>query len=281
MTDIARRLDLALGADDPALAEVSWSASVVDAGSGAVLWSHTPDVVLRTASIGKIFLLVEVARLIEAGELDLSERVTRLPEEILADSGIWHVLAEDTLRIGDACALIGMVSDNVATNVLVRRLGIDRIRETTRALGVAESALLDRVREERLPEHPVALSVGRADELADVAARLHRGAIVSPGVSSRVTDWLKLNTDLSMTAQAFGLDPLAHADVDRGIRLWNKTGTVSTVRVDVGAAEGPSGRAIAWAVGANWASDGDPRDAVLARMGAVGRVVRAEVGAES
>ncbi len=65
-------------------------------------------------------------------------------------------------------------------------------------------------------------------------ARLHRGDIVSPEVSARVLRWVAANADLSMVAAAFGLDPLAHAEPDRGITLINKTGTISTVRADVG-----------------------------------------------
>ena len=106
----------------------------------------------------------------EAGEIDLAELVTRTPEEWVADSGVWHLLAADSLPIADAAALIGAVSDNLATNVLVRRLGIEAIAATTRELGFERSALLDRVRDERLPEHPPTLSQGSAGELARLVA---------------------------------------------------------------------------------------------------------------
>jgi beta-lactamase class A len=86
-----------------------------------------------------------------------------------------------------------------------------------------------------------------------------------------VLDWIGLNTDLSMVAAAFGLDPLAHLDEDRGVLLRNKTGTISTARVDVGVVTLPS-RRLAWAVLANWDADAPPdvRDRVLAVMRSVG-----------
>lgn len=263
------------GIDLPPIDGVLWSAAVMDARSGELLWQHDQERVLKTASVGKVFLLVEVARQAEAGLLDLDEKVARLPQDAVADSGVWHTLAVDALPIADIAGLIGAVSDNLATNVLLRRIGIDAVDATTRALGFERSALLDQVRDERLPEHPPTLSRGSAEELVRLLSSLHRGEIVSAGVSGRVLGWLALNTDLSMVASAFGLDPLAHQDQDRGITLRNKTGTISTARIDVGVVEGRTGRALAYAVLANW--DGvpaDPRDEVLAAMAAIGRVLR-------
>ena len=110
--------------------------------------------------------------------------------------------------------------------------------------------------------------------------RLHRGDIVSPEVSARVMRWVAANADLSMVASAFGLDPLAHAEPDRGITLVNKTGTISTVRADVGIVAGPLGE-VAYAVLASWPDDTarDPRDRILAEMAAIGAAIRRHIGA--
>jgi beta-lactamase class A len=252
-----------------------WSACVIDVDSGERLLETHPDRVLKTASVGKLFLLIEVARQAEAGMLAYDELIDRRTEEPVADSGIWHTLDADMMTIDDASRLIGAVSDNLATNVLIGRIGIDAIAATTEALGYASSALLDRIRNERLPEHPPTLSRGTAGELADLLARLALGTVVSPGVSARVLDWIGLNTDLSMVAAAFGLDPLAHLEEDRGITLRNKTGTISTARADVGVV-GAGERRLAYAVLANWndeAPDGT-RDAVLSAMRTLGDWLR-------
>ncbi|RLV52388.1 serine hydrolase, partial [Aeromicrobium phragmitis] len=82
-----------------------------------------------------------------------------------------------------------------------------------------------------------------------------------------------VNTDLSMVASAFGLDPLAHREADRSVRLANKTGTDAGVRADVGVVGGPDA-AIAYAVLAQWDPDGgDRRDDVLSAMAAIGQWV--------
>lgn len=256
--------------------DITWSVCVRDAETSAVLAEHHPLAVLRTASVGKIFLLIEVAAQAEAGALDLDEELAWTVEDTVADSGLWHLMRRRSFAIDDLCWLIGGVSDNLATNVVLRRVGIAAIYVRTRTLGFERSELLDRVRDDRGPDDPPALSRGRGGELSDLMARLRRGEIVSPAVSGRVLRWLAANTDLSMTASAFGLDSLAHAEPDRGITLVNKTGTISTARADVGIVTGPKA-AVAYAVLANWDEDRDPRDHVLADMAAIGHLIRAQV----
>ena len=70
----------------------------------------------------------------------------------------------------------------------------------------------------------------------------------------------------------------AHRDVDRGVALWNKTGTDSGVRADVGAVRSED-RAIAYAVLAEWQSGADPsvRDTVLDAMREIGRRLRSDL----
>lgn len=250
-----------------------------DAAASQVLAASSPERTLRTASIGKLFLLIEIARQASTGELDLGRLITRSDDDAVADSGIWYLMHRDSLAIEDLCWLVGGFSDNLATNVLLREVGIEAVTATSARLGFVRSALLDRIREERTPEDPWTLSVGSADELSDLMGRLQRGEIVSSEVSSRVLRWVAANADLSMVAAAFGLDPLAHAEPDRGVLLINKTGTIDTVRADVGVVVGPSA-AVSYAVIASWsdAPGFDPRDRVLAEMSAVGSVIRSHIG---
>jgi len=258
---------------------VRWSVCVrdVDEAGAPVLASYAPEVVLRTASVGKVFLLVEVAARAEAGTLDLDEPIAWADAEHVADSGLWYLLRQRTLPLGDLAWLVGAFSDNLATNVLLRRAGTAAVRARATALGCLDSALLDRVRDDRGPGDPPTLSRGRADELSAVLAGLARGEVVSPAVSARVLRWLAAGADLSMVGSAFGLDPLAHADPDRGITLVNKTGTISVVRADVGVVTGPEG-AVAYAALAEWPDGADHRDAVLGSMRELGTTLRGHVG---
>lgn len=259
--------------DDPAVG-LRWSACVREAASGVVLDSFEPGRVLPTASVAKVLLLIELARRFETGDLDRRARVPRGSDRV-ADSGLWQVMDASSLTASDAARLVGAVSDNQATNALIDLVGLDAVGATAHALGLHDCALLDRVRDVRGPGHPAMLSRGSAAELSALAARLHRGEVIGPRVSADVTDWLALGADLSMVSGAFGLDPLAHRDADRGIRLWNKTGTDAGVRADVGVVDA-DGRAVAFAVIAQWSDEASPgtRDAVLAAMRAAGDRLR-------
>jgi beta-lactamase class A len=246
----------------------------VVAGTPGVDWSiriddraaHQPDRRLRTASIGKLLLLIETARQLETGLLDPAELLAKDPTLAVADSGLWQHLSVPSLSIGDLAVLIAAVSDNYATNVLLARIGLRPLTEITATLGLRDTALNDFVRDFRAPGDPATLSHGTAFELAALMSGLARGTVVSPTVSARVDDWLATGVDLSMVASAFDLDPLAHNAGDPGPLLRNKTGTADGIRADVGYL----GRH-AYAVLANWGSqEGDHTAAVMHGMRAIG-----------
>ncbi len=248
-------------------------------GDGSVVLRHEPDRLLRTASVGKVFLLVEVADRLHRGLLDPEQPVRRDRVAPVADSGLWQHLASDELPVVDAACLVGAVSDNWATNALLDLVGLASVRERARTLAPGGSALHDLVRDERGPDDPPTLSEGCAADWVAVMAGLEAGTVVGPAVSATVRSWLATGVDLSMVASALHLDPLAHVEVDRGVLLWNKTGTDSRARADVGVVRGPAGP-VAYAAICNWEPGDDrPRAAVMAAMRDLGAVVAELVGA--
>ena len=216
-------------------APVEWSVSAIDARTGDVLVEESADRELPCASLGKILVLIEAARRIHAGSLDPDQLLGRAPEDAVGDSGLWQDLRASLLPAADLCVLVGAVSDNLATNVLLRTLGLDAVSATARAIGLEGVTLHDQVRDKRGPGHPAHLATASARGLTRLFARLHRGEIVSPAVSETVLGWLAANSDLSMVASAWGLDPLAHRPADRPhLALFNKTGTDRGVRAEAG-----------------------------------------------
>jgi beta-lactamase class A len=193
---------------------------------------------------------------------------------VVADSGIWQYLQVDKLSIHDLCVLVASVSDNVATNVLLKRIGVEPLRDLSEALGLTGTALLDYVRDHRGPGDAPTFSIGSAAELSRLMSRLARNELISQSVSEQVTTWLATGVDLSMVASAFGFDPLAHVGPDRGFSIRNKTGTDVGVRADVGAI-GWKSAWFSYAVIANWeVADPGLRDTVLSTMNAVGAMLR-------
>src|SRR6478736_9792185 len=187
----------------------TWSVSVRDS-SGMPLGGVGEDVPLRTASVGKVLLLIETARLIASGELSPDEPLTRSVDLWVGDSGLWHTLSVETLPLIDVAALVGAVSDNLATNVLLRRVGLAEVAARATALGLRSTALHDRVRDLRGAEHPATLSTGNAVELSDLMTQLAKGTAAGPEADRLVRQWLSANVDQSMVGSALveqgGLD---------------------------------------------------------------------------
>lgn len=222
-----------------ALSGVQVSARATDLTTGAVLFSVDDHVVMPTASIGKVLLLVEVAARLQSGELSPFALLDRSPQDAVGSSGIWQHLAAPSLPVADLAALVGASSDNLATNVLLRRVGLEAVSARTEALGLTRTALLDLVRDHRGPDDAPQLSVGSANELTWLFSALARGEIVDAATSQRVISWLSLNSDFSLVSSAFGLDPHAHRNAEHGILLVNKTGVDHGVRSEVGVLRGP------------------------------------------
>lgn len=255
---------------DLALSGVQVSARATDLATGSVLFSVDDHVVMPTASIGKVLLLVEVAARLSEASTEAFTLLDRSPRDAVGDSGIWQHLQSSRLPVSDLAALVGATSDNLATNVLIRYVGLEAVRARTEALGLTRTALLDLVRDHRGPDDAPQLSIGSTKELTWLFAALARGEIVSPEVSQRVVGWLSLNADLSMVASAFGLDPLAHRMPDHNVLLMNKTGTDGGVRSEAGVLRGPRA-SVAYAVSTYFAdSDLSSRLAVLNGMRQVG-----------
>lgn len=255
---------------------VDWSVSVVDLGSGEVLASHDPDRLLSTASVGKVFALIELAERLRDGTLAVEQPLDRRVVEPVADSGLWQHLSLDVLPLGDVAQLVGAASDNLATNVLIDLLGIEAIRARARVWAPRGSDLVDVVRGLRGPSDPPHLSLGCAADHVEVLGRLWAERDTTGSVGDRVLGWLAPGMDLSMVASAWHQDPLSHAEEYAGPVITNKTGTNLGVRADVGVVDG-GGRATAYAVLANWTEDppGRGRDDVMGALRAVGDALRA------
>ena len=235
----------ALGALAYAGAKVSVAA--VDLQSGQSIFAVDERIVLPTSSVGKILLLIEVSARLTDRSLSDFAIVDRQPADAVAFSGLWQHLQAPALPVVDLAALVGATGDNLATNALLRHVGLSAVRSRTESLGLVRTALLDTARDSRGPDDAPQLSVGSTAELAWLFYALAHGHIIDEATSQRVLSWLSLNTDLSMVASAFGRDPLVHRGVDHNTWMVNKTGSESGVRCEAGVLRGPRG-GLAYAV---------------------------------
>lgn len=182
------------------------------------------------ASVGKVLLLIETARQIQAGVCDPAQNLPRPIE--LQDSGLWQHMTQPVLTVHDACVLIGSVSDNMATNALIALIGLESIQHMREEYlpHLPSLELCDVVREHRESTHPAELSKGSTFDWSQLVHDLRLGIVISPDVSHQVRTWLALGVDHSMVLAPFAFDPLLSDDG----ACFNKTGSDVHVRADAG-----------------------------------------------
>lgn len=111
----------------------------LEEGSEVVHHDHTR---FSAASIIKIPILWELFRQIEGGMVSLDETVMLTGPEKVGGTGILKELHDGLeLTVKDLATLMIIVSDNTATNLIIDRLGMERINATMTGLGLKESSL--------------------------------------------------------------------------------------------------------------------------------------------
>ncbi|MFE9660883.1 serine hydrolase [Streptomyces sp. NPDC005955] len=211
------------------------------------------EVVLPVASTAKLLLLAEIARRLDTGELHGDKTVDVLPEDRAGGTGLLGRLGRTGWTVEDLCWLTASVSDNTATNALLRLVGRDATARLAERLALRDLTLHDSVRDVRGPGLPPVFATGTARDLARLVAHAARGTMVSAGASARLLQWMRANTDHGLVPALVAHDPYAPgfpAPAPGALLIANKTGTDTGVRADVGLLIGT--RRLAYAVVAHW-----------------------------
>lgn len=212
---------------------------VIDLDSAEEVLTGDDHRSLPVAGLGVVPLLIEVAAGIDDGTIDPMELIDRGSVEPVVSAGVWRHLRTPVLPLIDLAILTAACGDHLAANVLLERVGHDRVSARIASLGLRRTALLDRFRDQRGPDDAPHLAVGTARELARLFAGMVNSEIVNASVSAQVAEWLSLNHDLSLIAASTGLDPFSHENDAHGLLFLNKTGRDRGIRVESGVLGGP------------------------------------------
>ncbi|QDY80441.1 serine hydrolase [Streptomyces qinzhouensis] len=243
---------VAAAARSAAALPLSLSVAAIDVDDGRST-GVDDTAVLPVASAAKLLLLAEVARGLDAGELDPGRTVAVTDDDVVHGTGLLVRLSRRDWTVEDLCWLTASVSDNTATNALLRLVGPETTARLARSLSLEALTLHDRVRDVRGPGDPPVFATGTARALAELVAHAARGSLVSPGASRRLLGWMRSNTDHTLAPALVSHDPYAACfpePLPGGLLLANKTGTDPGVRADAGVFIGA--RRVAYAVVAHW-----------------------------
>lgn len=178
---------------------------------------------LVAASVIKLPIMVEAFRQMTSGEARADEMFTIAREDRMPGCGVLtHLRDGAAMSLYDLVTLMIIVSDNTATNLLIRRLGMDGVNRTMRDLNLPGSALNRLLFDAEQAAKGVQNRV-TARDMAVLLEGLYRGQVVSPEASRAMIEILlqqKLNGKMP-----FYLD---------GIEIAHKTGEDEGISHDVG-----------------------------------------------
>jgi len=122
----------------------------------------------------KIPLLIELFRQDAAGQLSMATRVPVRKADRTGGSGLLLNLGDGTseLSLGDLAMFMITVSDNTATNLLIDRVGMDKVNATMRDLGVPAVKLqrkMIRPKESAAGNENIATPAAAASVMAKIA----------------------------------------------------------------------------------------------------------------
>ncbi len=112
---------------------------VKDLATGAVYQYH-PTERFPTASVFKVPILFELFRQAQRGQIDLDRRYRVEPDISTHGTGVLKMLHDHPeLTLRDYCRLMIAVSDNIATDMVLRAVGADAINATLDELSLHDT----------------------------------------------------------------------------------------------------------------------------------------------
>ena len=249
--------------------------------------THFSDDLAVTASVFKLPVLLELCRQHATGEIDASAAVT-VPVEDRAPgpNGLSVMRDPMTASLRDLAWLMMGISDNAATDVICAHVGLENVEATLRRLGLEQTRIdgdcrdLFRTIEEDL-------QVDSVMGLTPTWEMIEKLRALDPSRGLRVTTPREITRllELIWKDEAAPAEACAEARRILGLQVWphrlaagfadlddvmtsGKTGTLPTVRNEVGVVEYPDGGRYAVAVftrSSSLAQKNAAADAVIGR----------------
>lgn len=256
-------------------AEVCLHARDID---GDAEFGISDDRPVVAASTFKVAVALELGRQAAEGGLALTDRARVTSENRTTGlaAGLCAMLDDAELSVRDLAYLMMAVSDNTATDLIIERVGLDRINATLRALGLTRTVLTDTI-ESMIQMYMEDMGAAYADYDEDRHGgagkpemdpeALRRTRLLDPAQTTRTTpaEMTRL-LQLVWTDEAGSPDACAEVrrlmalqcagedlkrlatGFDDSVKVSGKTGTLAGLRNEVGVVEFPDGPRFAVAV---------------------------------
>jgi beta-lactamase class A len=142
------------------------------------------DDVMPTASLIKVPILVSLYQAVSEGRAGLQDRISYREDQYCLGSGVLvHMTPGVEMTVRDAATLMIVISDNIATNMIIDLVGLDKVNETMRALGLEKTTLFQRLGDRSAGLDARKMSVSTAGEIARLLELIARHEAVSEDAS--------------------------------------------------------------------------------------------------
>lgn len=198
-----------------------------------------PDEPYETASTIKVYILAALFDAVEQGKASLKDMLTCEERFWIDGSGILGSLEVGTvLSVKNVATLMIIVSDNIATNMLIDYLGIDNINHCIARLGCKDTKLHNVLDFEKYRQ----LGTTTPRDYASMFIRIQNRTLISPEASRQMWDILRQQHYNSMLVKSL---PQYYVDADNYDEqlFWfaSKSGSMNACRNDGGIITTPYG----------------------------------------
>lgn len=185
-----------------------------------------PDKKMRAASVIKLPILLEGYRQIDSGKISGTQKISLSKEELAGGSGVLaHLESVRQLSLHDILMLMIIVSDNTASNLAIKHLGMENVNEFTAMLGCTNTILGRRFMDFEATEKGLD-NFTSARDMVLCLKEADTGKILSKKSGQKIIHTLKQQQ----------LSANLHGRIDEGseVSIASKSGSLSGVVNDVG-----------------------------------------------
>ncbi len=200
------------------------SLAVESLTDSSVQFRHRADERVPSASVIKLPILLEAMERAKTGALDLDEIHILVDSEKTGGSGVLTTYSHRSrISYGDLLRLMMVYSDNTATNIFIRELGMDAINARMRTIGLTKSQL-NRVMMDTLSARQGRENYVTAGEMNTVLKKIYHRQVATTALCEQMLAILKQNEDTKTIPRL----------LPKGTVVAHKTGELAYVRGDAG-----------------------------------------------
>ncbi len=190
---------------------------------------YRADARVPSASVIKLPIMIEAMTWVQDGRLNPDEIHILTNSEKAGGTGVLNTYPHRSrISYRDLITLMMTISDNTATNILIRELGMDNINARITSLGLTQSRL------NREMMDTLAVKQGRQNyvttrEMSQLIRLIYEKRIVTPALCDEMIGILKANEDTTTIPRL----------LPKTMLVAHKTGTLNYIRGDVGIVYAP------------------------------------------